>query len=275
MANAHELQNRYATLVDKKLRATLVKKPGVFWSTRYEGNPKAGMVKIPVRDAEAAVAAYDRKEGTSLTYGATSYLDMPINREFAVNELIDGYEKSAVPDNLVADRLDSAGYAMAFQVEKDGTACLEAAATALGGTAALTPATVYGLIVDARTAMSAAYVPNDGRRWLVCSPAAYGVILKSPEFISASDLGDAVKQTGALGRIAGFNVYEDATLSETTDFLTGHPDWCHYVEEWKVGIAINNLADGKHIGACAVQGRSVYGHKVSKPQTLYIKRHTA
>ena len=32
---------------------------------------------------------------------------------------------------------------------------------------------------------------------------------------------------------------------------------------------------GKYIGASAVQGRKVYGLKVSKPQTLYIKRTEA
>ena len=160
-----------------------------------------------------------------------------------------------------------------FQVEKDGTACLESAATALGDTTAITPETIYGLIVDARTAMGNAYVPNDGRRWLAATPTTLGIILKSPEFISASSLGDEVKQTGALGRIAGFNVYEDPTLSATTDFIVGHPDWCHFVEEWKVPIAINNLADGKHIGASAVQGRSVYGFLVSKAKTLYIKKN--
>lgn len=273
MATNHELLTRYAALVDKKLRATLVKKPGVFWNTRYQGSPKAGMVKIPVRDAEVALNAYDRNNGVDMTFGATSYLDMPIDKEYAVNELIDGYEAEAVPDNLKADRLDSAGYSMSLQVEKDGTACLEAAATALGTTTAITPETIYGLIVDARTAMSEAYVPNDGRRWLAATPATFGIILKSPEFIAASSLGDAVKQSGALGRIAGFNVYEDATLSATTDFITGHPDWCHYVAEWKVLPSINNLADGKHIGSSAVQGREVYGFKVSKPKTLFIKKN--
>ncbi len=29
---------------------------------------------------------------------------------------------------------------------------------------------------------------------------------------------------------------------------------------------------GNYIGASAVQGRKIYGIKVSKPQTLYIKR---
>ena len=49
---AHEAQVRYSKLVDLKLRATLVKKVGVICNSRYEGSPKAGSVKVPVRDTE-------------------------------------------------------------------------------------------------------------------------------------------------------------------------------------------------------------------------------
>lgn len=39
---AHELQERYSALVDLKLRDVLVKKDGVIFNNRYEGDPKAG-----------------------------------------------------------------------------------------------------------------------------------------------------------------------------------------------------------------------------------------
>ena len=64
---AHTSQVRYAALVDAKLRATMVKKDEVIFSTRYEGNPKAGTVKIPVRDTEVSVQAYDKASGVSGT----------------------------------------------------------------------------------------------------------------------------------------------------------------------------------------------------------------
>lgn len=273
---AHESQNRYSALVDAKLRATLVKKDGVIFNNRHEGDPKTGMVKIPVRDTEVAVADYSKTNGADATHGDTAYIDMPIDKDKAVNEVIDGHDAASVPDNLVADRLDSAAYALAFQIEKDGTDCLEAAATAFGNNTALTANTVYGTIVDVRTQMSKAHVPNDNRRWLLCSPDAYALVLKSPEFTAASNLGDAVKQTGALGRIAGFLVFEDATLSETTEFIAGHPDWCSRVKDWSVPVHVQDInGSAKYIGASAVQGRSVYGHKVTKPKTLFIKKKGA
>ena len=271
---AHTLQERYSQLVDIKLRTLLVKRDGVIFNNRYEGDPKAGKVKVPVRDTEVTVAAYDKASGISATQGSTTYLDVAIDKDYAVNEIIDGFDAAAVPDNLVADRLDSAAYALALQIEKDATAALEADATDYSDTTALTKDTIYTSIVGVRTTMSKANVPNDGRRFLLVTPDVYALVLTSPEFIKASDLGDAVVQTGAVGRIAGFNVYEDNTLSEaSTEFIAGHPDWCTRVNEWAVPVHLQDInGSGKYIGASAVQGRRIYAHKVTKGKTLYIKK---
>lgn len=272
---AHESQVRYASLVDAKLRHALVKKDGVFFNTRYEGSPKAGSVKIPVRDTEVSVQAYDKANGVTGTNGSTSYITMLIDKDYAVNEIIDGFDAASVPDNLVADRLDSAGYSMALKQEQDATNCLENAATDLGNTSELTAETVYDALVAVRTTMTKAKVPNDGKRWVVMSPEVYALVLKDKDhFVHASDLGDEVVRTGAVGKIAGLLVFEDTTLSETTDFIAGHPNWCHHVNEWAVGVHVQDISgSGKYIGATAVQGRNVYGYKVSKPETLFIKKH--
>lgn len=271
---AHTLQERYSKLIDLKLRATLVKKDGVIFNNRYEGDPKAGKVKVPVRDTEVTVADYSKTGGATATHGDTTYLDVSVDKDKAVNEIIDGYDAAAVPDNLVADRLDSAAYSLALQIEKDATTELESSATTFGDTTALDKDTIYDTIVDVRTKMSEAYVPNDNRRFLLVSPTVFGLILKSPEFIRATTLGDSVVQTGAAGRIAGFNVFEDATLSATTDFIAGHPDWCTRVNEWSVPVHLQDInGSGKYIGASAVQGRRIYAHKVTKAKTLYIKKN--
>ena len=111
---AHAHQERWSSLVDKKLRQTLVTRDNYIFNTNYEGNPKAGKVKIPVRDTEVTVKAYNKATGVDLETGSTTYMDLDINQDMAVNELIDGYDAVSVPDNLVADRLDSAGYSLAL-----------------------------------------------------------------------------------------------------------------------------------------------------------------
>ena len=269
---AHEAQVRYSKLVDLKLRATLVKKVGVICNSRYEGSPKAGSVKVPVRDTEVAVNDYDKQTGAELTGGDTTYLTVNIDKDKAVNEIIDGFDAASVPDDLVADRLDSAGYSLALQVDSDGSAELTTAGTAFGTTTALTEKTIYGNVVDARTKLSTVHVPTEGR-WLLVSPEIYGLLLKSPEFIKASDLGDAVVQTGAVGRIAGFTVFEDSTLGENVEYIAGHPNWFAFIDEWAVPVHVQDLnGSSKYIGASAVKGRKVYAFKVTKPQTILIKK---
>lgn len=84
---AHESQDRYSPLVLAKIRAENVLKNGVVFNNDYEGSPKAGSVKIPVRDDEVTVSDYDRANGISVKHGSTAYITMVIDKEKAVNEL--------------------------------------------------------------------------------------------------------------------------------------------------------------------------------------------
>lgn len=259
---AHEHQERWSKLVLAKLRQELVLKDGVVFNNDYEGSPAAGLVKIPVRDKEVQVSDYDKANGIQGTNGSTSYENMPITKDKALNEIIDGYDANAVPDNLVADRLDSAAYSMAKQIDTDGGTTLLAAATVDNETE-LTKDNIYSKIVDIRTRMNKVNIPNDGKRYLLALPDAMALILKSPEFISASSLGDEVKQTGAIGKIAGFLVIEWNDTTTNLQMLAGHPRFATRATEFAVDIHLQDLSgSGKYIGASAVQGRKVYDHKV-------------
>lgn len=259
---AHKHQERWSKMVLAKLRQELVLKDGVVFNNDYEGSPAAGVVKIPVRDEEVEVSDYDKANGIQGTHGSTAYENMPITKDKAVNEIIDGYDAAAVPDNLVADRLDSAAYSMAKQIDTDGGSTLMAAAT-VDNEAQLTKDNIYSVIVDIRTRMNKANIPNDGKRYLLALPDAMALILKSPEFIAASSLGDEVKQTGAIGKIAGFLVIEWNDTTANLQLLAGHPRFATRAMDFAVDIHLQDLAgSGKYIGASAVQGRKVYDHKV-------------
>ena len=122
---AHESQERWSSLVDAKLRQTLVTRDNYIFNTNYEGTPTAGKVKIPVRDTEVTVKPYNKATGVDLEAGSTTYMDLNIDQDIAVNELIDGYDAASVPDNILADRLDSAGYSLALDMDKKSIKCLE------------------------------------------------------------------------------------------------------------------------------------------------------
>lgn len=259
---AHELQTRYSDLILAKLRSELVLTDGDVFNNDYEGDPASGIVKIPVRDTEVQVSDYDRANGISATNGSTAYIDFPITKDKAVNETIDGYDAQAVPDKLVADRLDSAGYSLAERMDSDGGATLLAGSTAMN-VPAITADNIYSTVVDIRTALSKAKIPNDGRRWLLCTPDTVALLLKCPEFIRATALGDQTVTNGTIGRIAGFTVKEWNDDTAGLAMLAGHPRFVTRVKAWKVPVKIQDLSgSGTYIGASAVQGRMIYDHKV-------------
>ena len=259
---SHTLQERWSSLVLAKLRKLLVLKDGVVFNNNYEGDPKAGAVKIPVRDTEVAVSDYDRANGIKPTNGSTTYETMVITHDVAVNEIIDGYEASAVPDNLVADRLDSAAYAMAHKVDDEGATVLLAAATH-ENVDAVTVENAYEKLVDIRTAMSKANIPTTGR-YCLATPDFYALILKDKEhFVGPTGMGAEIVATGAVGQIAGFTVYEWNDSTAGLQCVCGHPDFATRCLEFSVPVRLQDLSgSGNYIGSSAVQGRSVFDHKV-------------
>lgn len=259
---AHEGQVRYSDMVKAKIRKELVLKDGVVFNNDYEGDPTAGAVKIPVRDTEVQVSDYDKANGITAGTGGTSYETMTIDKDKAVNEIIDGYEADSVPDGLVADRLDSAGYSLAKQMDDDGATVLKAGSSAIRA-GQLTSSNIYSVLVDIRTAMSKANIPNDGKRYALVTPDVMALILKSDEFLPASNLGDEVKGTGAIGKIAGFLIIEFNDDTENLGIIAGHPRFATRANEFSVPVKLQDLSgSGKYIGASAVQGRKVYAHKV-------------
>lgn len=271
---AHEPQERYSNMVLQKLRKTSIFTK--LFNNRYEGTPTAGAVKIPVRDAEVEVGDYDKVKGGDLKTGSTTYKTLPIDKDKYVNELIDGYDAASVPDNLVADRLDSAGYSMGVSLDSELIILLADNGTAATNTEELTKDTIYESIVD-----EVAKLKKKGLRpeemWLAVTNETYALILKSPEFIKASDLGDSVVQNGRVGRINGIDVYETNNIPDTSniEYIIGNKVFCHFVDEWKVNVSVNDLKDGSHIGASAVQGRRVYGDMISRPETVTVKKKAA
>lgn len=271
---AHTPQERYSSLVLAKLRKTMIF--ASLFNREYEGTPTAGAVKIPVRDVEVEVDDYDKTNGGELKTGSTTYQTLQIDKDKYVNELVDGYDAASVPDNLVANRLNSAGYAMGVSFDSDLITLLTTKGTASKNTTALTKDTIYESIIDEVAALKKKGL-NPTEMWLAVTNETYAMLLKSPEFIKASELGDNVVQNGRVGRINGLNVYETNNIPDSTnvEYVIGNNVFCHFVDEWMVPVTVNDLKDGKHIGASAVQGRRVYGMTVSRPETVTVKKKAA
>ena len=245
---AHTLQDRFGKMIAAKLRASLVTKDNVIFNTYYEGDPKAGAVKIPVRDNEVSIGSYSTTNvgSNSLNYGSTTYITSTIDNDKFVNEYIDGYEAEAVPDGIIADRLDSAGYSLAADEDQNGldtlvsgirgyqkgtstafasgdprngkTGTIKAMAaldTATTGDR-LNATTAYNWAVELGKALDEANVP-DGGRYLICDPTAYAYLIQDDNFIRYGDLSQEIKQTGAVGMVNGMAVYKSNRLGNGAD----------------------------------------------------------
>lgn len=217
---AHANQERWSKLVDAKLRNQLVTRDNYIFNNRYEGDPKAGKVKIPVRDTEVSVKDYNKATGIDPEAGTTTYLELNIDQDEAVNELIDGFDAASVPDGIVADRLDSAGYSLGLSIDKKSIEALQAAsgATISATKTAATEANAYKLALEAKRVLSRKGVPADGR-FMIVSPEYLEVLMLDEHFIKRGDLSQEMVQAGVAGKIAGFNVFE----SNNMDYENHHP----------------------------------------------------
>jgi len=277
---AHELQVRYSKLADIREKAQLVTKDNVIFNTRYEKDPVAGTIKIPVRGA-ANIRAYNKATGLNLEETDTAYITVTLDHDVAMNELIDGFDAAAVPDDVVADRIEAGADGFANTLDVEGLLELAKNGSVTTGNA-LTKSTVYDEAINARTALSKASLPLNGR-YVIVTPEVYSLMLKDSNFVKASDLGQKIVETGAVGQIGGLNVYESVNLGAyeveedgTTytiepQIVAGHPNCATRVEEWAVGVHVQDLSgSGKYIGACAVQGRKVFTHKVTNKDGIFV-----
>lgn len=281
MANAigtngtHERQERFASAIVKLMRPAL--KIRNTFSRDYEGNPVSGAVKVPVRDTDVSLTDYDVKSGVALSQSATTYLNIPVDNHKALNELIDGYEASAVPDNLVAQRLESGAYTIAKTLEADAIDQL------LKGTASeqedCTAENVYANIVK-DIAILAKKGVDKSRMYVAIDYATETLLLTDLKYSNtASQIGAELAREGVVGKINGVNVIvEDLSQNKEKteiEYVVYGIDWCQAIDEWKVAPSVNNLSDGSHIGASALQGRMVYADTLTRKEAVIIKTKTA
>lgn len=261
------LQERYGDIVEAKLRSVSVF--ANIANRKYEGSPKAGAVKVPVR-AECTVAAYTPATGLAGTDTATTFETIAIDNDYAVNEIIDGYEAAAVPDGKVAERLDSAGYGLG---KKADDVVLAAINHKTGGnfdckTAASTAKTkIVGQLLDTVAEAIAAGVDQD-KIWIVVKPAKMADLLEETLFVGGNNIENMM--TGQIGALAGTPVFVSNNSNFTDNFIVGNSDFVHYVEEFVVEPYLRD-GQGNYIGSAQVVGRLVCGAKVTKAATVLYK----
>ena len=243
------------------------------FSTDYERDEVTGQIMVPTRDEEVQVSDYDILNGIELTQSATDYLPLPIDKDYGVNELIDGYEADAVPDNIVAQRVESAGYSIGMKKENYAIEALMTG-TISSDTAASTVDNIYKKIVAEVKNMKKRNMKVASMR-IAVSADTEELLLTDEKFAnSASTIGAELLREGVIGKIAGVPVKTNYLMGEDVEFVIYDKRFCQKYEVWKVEPTVNDLKDGKHIGASALQGRQVGGLMVTNKLGVQIKKNT-
>ena len=241
------------------------------FSTDYEIDGATGAIKVPTRDATVTISDYDILDGVSLTQSATDYVDLPVDKNYAINELIDGYEAEAVPDNIRANRIEAAGYSLGLKKENMAITALVSNGTTSSDTTALTEQTAYKKIATEVKNMKARNMDVSQMRIVVDAETEL-LLLTDDKFANTSgQLGAELIREGVIGKINGVPVKTNYLLPNNVEFIIYDKRFIQKYEVWAVEPTINNLADGKHIGASALQGREVGGLKVTNALGVQIK----
>ena len=273
MANAitggtHERQERYADTIVPLYRKELNVRAD--FMTDYEGSPVAGAVKVPVRDTDVTVGNYNIRTGGALSQSATTYMNIPVDEDIFVNELVDGYEAEAVPDNLKAQRLESGAYSLGMDLELKAIAELEDNGTKESSTTPLTNETAYTSIKNTVVALKKQGVDVSLIKVKV-SADTEALLMEDTKFAnSASALGADLLRNGVIGKIAGAEVKPSYNLGANVEYIAYATPWCQAGEEFRTDLGFQNLTN-EFIGSSALQGRVVPFQKLTRATACRVK----
>jgi len=128
------------------------------------------------------------------------------------------------------------------------------------------PDDMYNLLIELRTIMVKNNVPAQGRA-VALPPEAVGLILRDPRFIeTGSDKAERRLAHGLVGRAAGFDLYEVNNTPGGNTIIAGHAMGATFASQI---VQTQAYRPERRFGD-AVKGLSVYGAKVTRPNTVAI-----
>ena len=241
------------------------------FSTDYEIDGATGQINVPTRSAEVTISDYDILNGVALTQSATDYKVLPIDKNYAINELIDGYEAEAVPDNLRANRIEAAGYSLGLKKENMAISALVNGGTTSSDTTALTEADAYKKIAAEIANMKKRNMEVASMRVVINADTELLLLTDSKFANTSGTLGAELVREGVIGKINGVAVKPNYLLPEEVEFIIYDKRFTQKYEAWSVEPSINDIKDGKHIGASVLQGRQVGGLMVTNALGVQVK----
>ena len=241
------------------------------FSTDYEIDGATGAIKVPTRDATVTISDYDILNGVELTQSSTDYVDLPVDKNYAINELIDGYEAEAVPDNIRANRIEAAGYSLGLKKENMAISTLVNGGTTSSDTEAMTKSNVYEKIAGEVSNMKKRNMEVAEMRIVIDADTELKLLTDEKFANTSGTLGAELVREGVIGKINGVPVKPNYLLPANCEAIIYDKRFIQKYEVWAVEPTIKDIEDDKHIGASHLVGREVGGLKVTNSLGVQVK----
>jgi hypothetical protein len=237
--------------------------------------------------AMGEVASYYTRSATTVsagnvgdkhTYTASggARVDVPLTTAIKIDSVIANVSFATVTPNIVADRVVFESLNAANKHNTLALAAIEANTSTLTGTTALDKDTVYPAIINGRKEY---IVANKAKGMaptaIIVGPTVEALLLQSPQFIKASDLGDEVVSEGVIGKIAGMWVVVAEDMDETTakvDFILINAEGFAAPTNIKV-LIVGDATQAGYPAGTLITGEIGYGFKITDTALIYKRVH--
>lgn len=210
------ISNFIPTVWSARVQANLDKRlvAGRIVNRAYEQEAQSGTVKIN-KPGDVAVSSHSK--GATITYGApaSGQKTLSLNQRKIAGFTIDDLDKIQANVALVEQYSQRMGYALADDIDRyifslyTGFGLADVAIDVT----TVSAAEVRNAFADMQAQLNLNNVLGDP--WVVLSPRAYAAMMKDTAITQATDRGDAVLESGALGRFMGFMLYTSNNLGGT------------------------------------------------------------
>ena len=171
------------------------------------------------------VTIFDYTKNTDMTDAETlsdATTSLVINKADAFNFQIDDVDKAQQNPKVMSAAMERAGYSLADSADQYiaslYTGVDSANIVGLGDdTTPVVPSKsdIYTYFTQASKLLDEANVPSGGR-WAVIPPWLLKLLRDSGEFTADTSMGDIVKSTGMIGKVAGFDIYMSNNVPNTS-----------------------------------------------------------
>lgn len=237
----------------------------------YEGEIKDSGDTVHIRQKPTVIT---RKYNGSVSYDGLGnpMIDLVVDQSDYFAFKVSDIEKAQSDVNILDEALGEAKIAIdlvkdTFLLSKH--ADVPSANICNGGSAiTLTKDNCFVMFAELAAKLGGTGALEVGKGWVIIDTTLQGIIIQSPLFTHASDLGDKTLREGAIGRIAGLDVLVSTNfvpVSNTYYVLAGTNDAISFADQ-VTEIQYFDKLEGSF--AKAQRGLYVYGAKTVLPAAL-------